>query len=334
MALAALTVLGAVACAPRTPPQASAGIVPWTDERPEPYPQATMAPAPPSVPLCRADQVAAQFRGIEGATGHIIASLGVANATATKCAVQGTPMVDLVTKEGETLTLRQEDGVFFPDNGHERVALEPGVPLPADAAGDLRPGQALLAFEWMACQPQPKIAEILLSPSEAHGTITIALASEGIMTSGAPMCEQGQTVEPWLAVGNFQSLQPPPEVPAYTKLIGTIDAPSFAIVGRRLRYTVNLRNPTPEDIPFDFCPSYAEVIGPPTDVKLPMKVTGRYQLNCAAARSIEARRSVAFEMILEIPAATPPSEAMLWWDLEPPGLEQAPNPVPITIRTE
>lgn len=329
--VAAVAVL-AVACAMDQSPRAKADVVPWIDQSPEPYPQATTAPAPPSVTLCRADQVASQFREIGAATGHIIVLLGFANASSTPCALQGMPLVRLVTTEGETLSLRREGGVFYPDNGPERVHLEPRIPLPMDSGGDLRPGQALLAFEWLACPPQPRIAEILLSHSAEDGTITVPLGSGGIMTSGAPMCEQGEPVEPWLAIGNFQSIQPPPEIPAFTALIGTINASPLAVAGQQLRYEVTLRNPTPEDIFFDVCPSYGELIGPPTGVKRPIKVTGRYQLNCAAAPSIGARRSVTFEMVLLVPAGTPSTDALLWWDLEPPSLEQAPSPVPIRIR--
>lgn len=330
--VAAVAVL-AVACATDQSPRARADVVPWIDKPSEPYPETTTTPALPSVPPCRADQLAAHYRGIEGALGHVGVFLGVANASSTECALQGMPLVRLVTTEGETLPLRQEGGVYFSDNGPERVALEPGLGLPADPTAELRPGQALIAFEWLACPPQPRIAEILLSPSGEEGTITIPIGSGGIMTSGFPMCEQGETVEPWLAVGNFQNIQPPPEIPAYTKLIGTINAPPIAVAGQQLRYEVTLRNPTPEDIPFDVCPSYGEWIGAPTGVKRPIKVTGRYRLNCAAAPLIGARRSVTFEMILLVPAGTPSTDVLLWWDLEPPSLEQAPSPVPIRIRS-
>lgn len=330
--LAVLMVLVAVACSSGTSPRTSTRAVPWIDDSPEPYSEATTSPAAPSVAPCRADQLAARYRGIEGALGHLGVFIGVANASSSECALQGMPRVRLVTTGGETLPLRQEGGVYFSDNGPERVALKPGLGLPADPAAELRPGQTLLAFEWLACPPQPTIAEILLSPSEGDGKISVTLSPDGIMTSGAPMCESGKTVEPWLAVGNFQSVQPTPEIPAYTKLIATIKAPSTAVAGQRLRYKVTLRNPTPEEISFDPCPSYTEAVGPETGVKRPIKVIGRYRLNCAVASSIAARQILRFDMILDIPAGTPSTEALLWWDLEP-SLEQTTSPVPIAIRT-
>jgi hypothetical protein len=149
--------------------------------------------------------MSAQFLGIEGALGHTGVFLGFANLSSARCVLKGTPIVRLVTTEGETLSLRQESGVYFTDNDDsERVALSPELPLPANPAEDLRLGHGLLVLEWMACPPQPRIARILVSPQRGGGTISIPVGTDRIPTSGAPMCAPDRTVDPWLAVGTFE----------------------------------------------------------------------------------------------------------------------------------
>jgi uncharacterized protein DUF4232 len=201
----ALVVLSAVACESGIARQTSSRAISPIAASPVPKAQAALTPpAPASMSPCRADQMSAQYRGIEGALGHTGVILGFANTSSTQCVLEGIPLVRLVTAEGQALSLRQESGVYFTDNDGDGVALHPGLPLAADPAEDLGLGQALLVFEWMACPPQPRIARILLKLPEG-GTISIP-RDNGVMSSGAPMCAPDRTVEPWLAVGTFESV--------------------------------------------------------------------------------------------------------------------------------
>lgn len=83
--------------------------------------------------------------------------------------------------------------------------------------------------------------------------------------------------------------------------------------GSTLAYTVTLTNPTSRRISLDQCPSYEEGIkGQPASVR-------SYQLNCDAASSIPAHRSVTFEMQLPLPDHVEGGPAVLDWHLQVPG---------------
>ncbi|HET6770158.1 MAG TPA: DUF4232 domain-containing protein, partial [Actinomycetota bacterium] len=187
-ALIALVILAAAACGSDLTPQAKVRVSP-EDAPSERHLEATKISSIvlPSIPPCQIHQVAARFLGIEGALGHTGVSLGFANTSSTKCSLRGRPAVTLITGSGEALLLRQKGGTYFTDNDDERVVLTPRLPLPTDRT-ELKSGQALLIFEWMACRPQPRIARIVVSLQRRGRAISIPVTGRGIATSGEPMC--------------------------------------------------------------------------------------------------------------------------------------------------
>ena len=206
-ALIALVILGAVACGSGGTPQAKGRFSP-EDAPSEGHLETikTSSVVRPSSPACRVHQLGARFLGIGAALGHTGIFVGFANTSSTRCSLRGRPSVTLITASGEDLLLRQRGGTYITDNDDdERVSLAPGLPLPTDRT-KLRPGQALLVFEWMACPPQPNIGRIVISIRQGGRTNGIPVTSRGNLTSGEAMCWPGHTPKPWLSVGTFENL--------------------------------------------------------------------------------------------------------------------------------
>lgn len=328
-----LLTLTGISCPAPAPTEHEPEVVPWIAASPEPYSEPSPPPVPASVPPCRADQLDVYDRGSGAATGHIIHFLGFANTSASECALQGSPKISLVTPGGDVLALPQTGDVFYVAHGPERVALRPGAAQPTDPESDVPPGQGVVAFEWTACPPQPRIAMIVVALPDDGGKVSVRPGRNGIGTSGHAFCEPGEKIEPHLAVGNVHNVEPPTEPPAYTKLAAMIEAPPFAVIGERLRYEVSLSNPTRRDITFDVCPSYVERIASSPGVGRSIKVVGRFRLNCDPVPQIEPGERRTFEMILDIPAETSTGEAFLRWDFQFTGLTSPPSPVSITLRS-
>jgi hypothetical protein len=206
-ALAVLVSLGAIACGSGAAPQAKVGVSPRrapSERRLEAIKTSSMVR--PSIPRCRAHQLSARFLGTGIGLGHAGVFVGFTNTSSTKCSLRGRPVVTLMTAGGETLPLRQKGGTYINDSDdNERVVLAPGLRLRTDRA-ELKRGQALLVFEWMACRPQPKIGRIGVSVRRGGAEMSVPVGPRGIPTSGEPMCWPGQRPQPWLAVGTFENV--------------------------------------------------------------------------------------------------------------------------------
>lgn len=205
-ALIALVILGAAACGSGDRPQARVRGSPEDASEPQLEGTKTSSMVPPFIPPCRIHQLTARFLGIGAALGHTGIFVGFANTSSTTCSLRGRPFVTLITANGEALSLRQRGGTYITDNDDdERVALAPGLRLPTDRT-QLKPGQALLPFEWMACPPQPRIARILVSLERGGRTVAIPVTARGTLSSGEAMCWPGHRPQPWLAVGTFENV--------------------------------------------------------------------------------------------------------------------------------
>lgn len=75
-----------------------------------PAPTAPPAPTPQPTPTCLASDLAAKVTSWQGAAGHRIASVTMTNKSADRCAVVGTPEVQLVGAHGRILMDSQTDG--------------------------------------------------------------------------------------------------------------------------------------------------------------------------------------------------------------------------------
>lgn len=95
-------------------PAARPSPSPKPTSRPSPAPTPTRSPAPAATPQptpdCLASGLAAKVTGWEGAAGHQIASVTLTNDGPDRCAVQGTPEVELVDANGSILIDSQTDG--------------------------------------------------------------------------------------------------------------------------------------------------------------------------------------------------------------------------------
>jgi hypothetical protein len=90
-----------------------------------------------------------------------------------------------------------------------------------------------------------------------------------------------------------------------------------ALTGRRghlARFVVRLRNTSRVPVRFDRCPLLAEELAPAGQTEV-------HQLNCRAAGSIPAGKSLFFEMGIQVPASAPLGKNGLFWDLDPTGAQ-------------
>ncbi len=97
-------------------PTPAASPSPAPTPRPSPAPTSTPVPAPTPTATpkptsdCLASGLAAEVTGWEGAAGHQIASVTLTNEGPDRCAVEGTPEVELVDANGGILIDSQTDG--------------------------------------------------------------------------------------------------------------------------------------------------------------------------------------------------------------------------------
>lgn len=114
---------------PTASPTTAATAAPTPKPTPEPAPSPTPNPTPVRTPACLASDFAAKVTLWEGATGHQIASVTLTNASAARCALQGTPEVELVDAHGRILIDSQTDGPAGLPHvapGDPVLALKPG----------------------------------------------------------------------------------------------------------------------------------------------------------------------------------------------------------------
>jgi hypothetical protein len=304
-------------------------VVPWTEATPgEPTPLPSAAPASASTPRCRAAGLQAKFGFSVGAAGNDANVLAFANRTSYECALQGAPAVRLIRPSGEALQSEYAEGSYFPDHGRERVAVKPGIALPADESR-MQPGIAMLYFTWADCDEADTAAFVEVALPGGGGSMRIAAPEGGFVRTAQPACDgnpsaRGSRVE----VNNFQSVEPEPVPPAdYSALTATIEAPASVKAGSRLRYTVTLTNTGARDVSFDPCPAYTETIGGDG-----IKAAGLYLLNCVDAPTLSAGKSLTFEMFLDVPASpTNTGPGYLHWDFRDGTGLVTPKGIPITI---
>lgn len=313
-------------------PVQTPSVVPWTDATPSSEsPEVTTPEAPAGTRACTSDDVAARYSGANGAAGTLGHWLTFANSGSSLCALQGVPAIRLLDASGRALPFQQSAGSFFGDNGNERVALQPGVRLPAHEDDPAQPGNATVVFEWQDCTlDQKSIATIEVGLPSGGGTIRIAAPAGGLGGSGYAACDSNPTPAGpgTINVSHFRSVPPPPPPEVdYSKLALSVRAPAAVRPGERVRYEITLTNEADTDFVFEPCPAYFEIIG-----GAGVKVVRRYLLNCAAAGAIPAGRAVTFEMYLQIPDDAKPGTGVLSWDFEGgTGVRPPATPARITI---
>ncbi len=107
---------------------------------------------------------------------------------------------------------------------------------------------------------------------------------------------------------------PTPTVPGarVADLAVSIDAPSRAVIGRPLRYSVTIANAGGSALPLRPCPNYDQRLA----VEGARAVLQPWRLNCRPLAAIGPGERVTFAMRLDLPATLPPGRAVLIWNLD------------------
>src|SRR5438094_1542425 len=262
-------------------------------------------PPPRTTRACNLGDLYAVSNGSSGATGHIVYSISLANHSAAPCAVQGFPVLSLITKQGTVVPLQESNdpGGMVGNAGRDIPAgvLQPNQPAPVPHQGGLN---AYVLFEWYYCSgTPPNIVAVDLTIPGSPRSVRVPLLDEGL-ASGPSRCDdpsQGRR----LLVGPIQ----PPSAGDQVISPGpwwevVLHLPAQFTAGKTVAYTVTLTNVSGAPIVFDTCPIYDEGFAPDTLVT--------YQLNCAGTLSPGA--SVTFAMMFTVPASTPAGpQKLLWW---------------------
>lgn len=112
-----------------------------------------------------------------------------------------------------------------------------------------------------------------------------------------------------MAVTPFSMPTPTPSYAPYwlASLRPAIVLPSAVKAGGTLVYEITLRNPLSRPVSLSPCPAYIEHSS--SDIKL------EYQFNCSSVHAIAAHGSVAFQMKMAIPDATPSGAMTVYWSV-------------------
>lgn len=265
-------------------------------------------PAPKVVGSCSVSELYAVSNGGNGATGHVVYSISLANRSATPCAVQGFPKLALVTRQGTVVALQESNdpGGIVGNGGRDIPSgvLPANQPIPVPHVG----GQnAYVLFEWYYCGgTPPDVVAVDLALPGGTRSVRVPLLNEGL-ASGPSRCDdpsQGRR----LLVG---PIQPPaadqfPTTQAPQWKVG-MDAQAPFVAGKTVSFTVTLTNVSGKLIVFDTCPTYDEGFTPDALVA--------YQLNCGPVGPVEAGASVTFAMRFTIPATTAAGPEKFRWAL-------------------
>jgi hypothetical protein len=92
----------------------------------------------------------------------------------------------------------------------------------------------------------------------------------------------------------------------------SIDAPSRAVIGRPLRYSVTIVNAGDQSVPLRPCPNYDQRLV----VEGARPSLQPWRLNCHQVAAIHPGERVTFMMEFAVPATLPPGQAALIWNLD------------------
>jgi Domain of unknown function (DUF4232) len=289
--------------APPTPttqaPAVPGGLVPWISAPPRPVAPARPAAVPPGTPACTADRLHATA-GWQGATGSLAGWVRVTSRAGPSCALGGYLAIQLLDAQGRALptrTGRAGRGQVTP------VLVGPGV-------------AATVAFVWANwCGPRPGRLGVRVT---LPGGGTLVPAIEAGTPRGLTARCDAPGAGSVLSRGPFARALPEPPLSPLEGLTATIGLPPAAVVGRPLRYTVTLTNPTDRPVSLRDCPNYMEAVL----LGLDGKAVERHLLNCAPVGTIGPGQRVRFAMVLELPAGLRPGVGVLTWVLERVGVGQ------------
>ena len=276
---------------------AESTVVPWADlpigpeETPTPLPP---IPVDRSVPLCRADQLAANLSGRDGASGTVFYFVALRRISGQPCRLD-LPLVGL--SAASTAGHRE----MLPIKLDPMMRVEPVILRTPTDSGTVR----LAAYS--------RCDEATHSPRPMATRLELVLAG-GVV----PVAASGDN--PGVALGCLGATSPigvsrlggPLTQPTYppdprSDLQISIQLPATATAGASLDYEVTLANPTAHDIALEPCPTFIQhgAAG----------IKDLHLLNCAQAQPISAGGSEVFAMRVAIPATEPVGRTRLWWSI-------------------
>lgn len=279
---------------------------------PSPQPERTPEPIPSGVRACPAADLAAAFRGWQGATGSLIGTIAAGNRAATACLLEPHAVVTLLDGTGRPLPMR-----FGPaplQAGALPVVLEPRS-VDMTPTSELRRGQATIGFVWMNwCGDRPDVASAVVALSGGRGELRVPV----VAPQAVPRCDAAGA-ESSVATFAFSGVAPPAATPRPLPLDAAIEGPSSAAAGTTFRYLVTLRNTSASPFRFDGCPGYVHSLdrGGVKDIRL---------LNCEPAGTMTAGATVAYQMVLELPTPLATGDYTLTWAL------LGPDPIRATAK--
>jgi hypothetical protein len=241
-------------------------------------------PAPVTPPTCRLADLYVGSLGGNGAGGHIISAIGITNHGTTACSLLGFPGFSLVTSQGSTVRLpeQQASGGWAAPSPPQLVILHPNQTAPVShTAFD----GAIFDFEWYYCDgttPPVTAADITLPGVAGVRRVTFGGVDTG---SRCDTPAQGRM----LLIGAIEGTNPESIAVTPPALRVTLaGVPSTLVAGQTLRYIVTITNDSGTALSFDTCPDYDEGFTPDGLVS--------YQLNCAPVGRLEAGASATFAM--------------------------------------
>lgn len=271
-------------------------------------------PTPPAVviPLgtlpCHASDVVSSYRGTIGIGGGVVGTaLWFGNRTARPCLLSGGPGIRLLDGQARELAITYVPASKFPAT---LVLLAAHTDDVASSKG--WPGTAWLTLEWQTFDEATQGC-----PNQAPPASAIALRLPGDSTEfTVPAGGDRAILAPCnsrIQLSPFQAFQAPPP-PVAHRLVATLSAPAQVPVGKRLRYTVTLRNITGEPVTFgSVCPSYVES----GSMGQQLLAKDRYALNCKPVGAIPPGSRVTFAIELAVLPSAAPGDYAFGWDLGP-----------------
>jgi hypothetical protein len=273
-------------------------IVPWADlpagapETPTPLPRPAIDA---SVPLCRADQLAARLDSRDGASGTLFYFVAMRRISGDPCRLD----MPLIGLSAASPTGRQQLPInewLQPTRWVEPVVLR----APADQ------GRVTLSA-YARCddasqQRRPLATDLELALESGAVRVTGSAENHGIeLGCLAPTAPIGVS-----RIGGQLAETTYPHDPR-TDLLVSLQVPPTATAGALLEYTVTLTNPTDHDIALEPCPTFIQ--HGDAGYKDP------HQLNCAAARPVRGHDCERFAMQVAVPASAPLGQSRVWWEI-------------------
>ena len=246
--------------------------------------------ADPSVPWCRADQLALS-QEFQGVTGNIVGDVTTTNTTQSSCALQGQPAVRIESADGKTLVTSVPE------------------PFYVDAWVQLRPGATASAHVLWAQQYCGRDAPAQLTIELPHGG--------GALTTPfneRPVCDSVVPTTSRLIVDGFVRDQNEDFTPEAGLQAGIDKADASVAPGATLHYRLQLQSMHAPSVTLNPCLPYRErLVDHATQHVL---IEEDHLLNCGEAGDItdpQSNHDTFFDLQLVVPANAPTGDYDLLW---------------------